>query len=220
MGEIVTVTKSERVKFCQVIVWDFDGTIKESIDVKTQAFVQLFDAYGSLIAERVQLHHEANGGMSRFDKLPLYLGWAGEEPTKDRVNEFGDRFSQLAMQGVIHAPWVPGVESYLRDNPHNQLFVLVTATPQGEMEEILSALNLSSHFAAVYGAPTDKKEAIAATLAAFDLSPQDCLMIGDARADWAAASANQVPFLLRRHRTNYDVFKDYSGHSIVDFTEL
>lgn len=204
----------------KIVFWDFDGVIKDSVDVKTQAFVKLFEPYGTEAVEKVRAHHEGNGGMSRFDKLPIYLRWAGEEPSEDRVHEFCDRFSQHALQGVIDAPWVPGVEDYLRTNAHRQAFVLVSATPESELDQILCALDLRKCFAAVFGAPTSKIEAIRITLGSRDISPQDCLLIGDARADFEAAQANQVPFLLRRHATNAGVFADYTGPSIKDFMEL
>lgn len=204
----------------KLIFWDFDGVIKDSVAVKTKAFVQLFAPYGHEVAEKVRFHHEANGGMSRFDKIPLYLRWAGEEPSELRVNEFCDQFSQLALQGVIEAPWVPGVESCLRNNPNQQIFVLVSATPQDELEQILRALDLKRCFTNIFGAPTGKKEAIRMTLAAHSINPQECIMIGDALADLEAAQANQVHFLLRRHETNSGVFANYIGPSTIDFIEL
>lgn len=204
----------------RLIFWDFDGVIKDSVAVKTEAFAHLFRPYGVELAERVRAHHEANGGMSRFEKFPLYLEWAGVPVTQEKVDECCRRFSQLALQGVINAPWVPGVEVILRRNPRQQEFVLVTATPQDEIEEILAAINLRACFSEVFGAPIRKKEAIRASLAARQLDASQCLMIGDAKADWEAALANNVPFLLRRHSSNRRVFENYSGDSVEDFLNL
>jgi phosphoglycolate phosphatase-like HAD superfamily hydrolase len=204
----------------KVIFWDFDGVIKDSIEVKTQAFVRLFEPFGPEVALRVREHHEANGGMSRFDKLPIYLRWAGKEPCASSVKVFCEQFSQLVLQGVIDAPWVPGAETFLRSNPHRQTFILVSATPLEELEQILSALALRGCFAGVFGAPTHKKEAIRISLTGLENDCQDCLMIGDARSDLEAAEANQVPFLLRRHTTNAKVFTGYTGLSLQDFTAL
>jgi phosphoglycolate phosphatase-like HAD superfamily hydrolase len=204
----------------QLIFWDFDGVIKDSVDVKTRAFIRLFDRYGLDVAEKVRAHHLDNGGMSRFDKLPIYLRWAGEDPSEDRVSEFCDRFSQLALQGVIDAPWVPGVENCLRSNPHRQIFVLISATPQDEIELILQMIDLKKCFIDVFGAPISKKEAIRMTLESRGIDPRNCLMIGDARADLEAAQLNHVPFLLRLHATNTAVFADYTGSMVRDFMEL
>lgn len=204
----------------KLIFWDFDGVIKNSVDIKTQTFIKLFEPYGFNVVENVRLHHEANGGMSRFDKLPIYLRWAGEVPTQELVNEFCEHFSGMVVQGVIDAPWVPGAEDYIRSNPYQQSFVLVSATPQGELEVILDALDLRNCFTSVFGAPTAKKEAIRITLEGRGLNPKDCLMIGDARADLEAAQTNHVPFLLRRHDTNVRVFEHYTGNSVNSFTDF
>ena len=125
----------------KIIFFDFDGVIKDSVDVKTQAFYSLFEPFDLNIAEQVKKHHEANGGMSRFDKFPLYLKWAGQEPSDENVAEFCERFGQLVLQGVINSPWVKGVEYYLRTNTYNQLFIVVSATPQEELEYILKELD-------------------------------------------------------------------------------
>ncbi len=208
------------MKEFSVIFWDFDGVIKDSVDVKTQAYCQLFEPFGLDVAERVRQHHEANGGMSRFDKLPIYLQWAGLESNITIVNEYCERFSQQVLQGVIDAPWIKGVEQYLRSNAYKQVFVLVSATPQDELEHILHALNLTKCFAEVYGAPTRKQDVIRNTLLARGVDGRDSLMIGDARADFDAAITNQIPFLLRRHSSNSMIFATYTGASVEDFTTL
>jgi len=204
----------------KLIFWDFDGVIKDSIEVKANAFAQLFCHYDPDVVERVNIHHETHGGMSRFEKIPLYLGWAGVAAMPDVVTEYCQRFANLVRQAVMDAPWVPGVEKFLRTNPYGQEFILVTATPQDEIEEILATLNLRACFTAVYGAPKSKRDAIRETMASRQVAPQNCLVIGDAKADWDAAQSNQVPFLLRRHDANGQVFKHYTGNSVEDFTCL
>ena len=57
-----------------IIFWDFDGVIKDSVQIKSKAFGNLFAQFGNIISKRVIEHHESNGGMSRFEKIPIYLG--------------------------------------------------------------------------------------------------------------------------------------------------
>ena len=217
---LVGVSLINFLKTFRLIFWDFDGVIKDSVEVKTKAFVKLFKSYGPSLVNKVKSHHEANGGMSRFKKIPLYLSWAGEDPSKERVNYFCDQFSQLSLQGVVNAPWVTGIEDYLRLNPNQQIFVLVSATPKEELELIIQALRLQSSFTSVYGAPSIKKEAIRITLESQFVNPQECLMIGDARTDLDAAEANQIQFLLRQHDTNFGLFEHYKGPYFTVLTEL
>jgi phosphoglycolate phosphatase-like HAD superfamily hydrolase len=194
-----------------LVFWDFDGVIKDSVAVKSVGFEQLFAPYGPQIAARVRQHHEANGGVSRFDKIPIYLGWAGEPVTPARVAEFCDRFAALVLQAVVDSPWVPGVRQYLQAHHASQPFVLVTATPQAEMERILQELVIASCFRAVAGAPTPKATAVGGKLAQFACSPQRALLVGDSETDLRAAEANGVRFLLRRTALNRELQNRYAG---------
>ncbi len=212
---------SDALLRARLVFWDFDGVIKESVAVKKNAFGQLFSRFGSEVVDRVKNHHLTNGGMSRFEKMPVYLAWAGQHVTEANVEDYCQRFSQAVLQFVVAASWVPGVEQYLRTNRNRQEFVLVTATPQREIEDILQAIDLRGCFSAVYGTPTRKVDAIRQTLSSKrDLFTSECLMIGDAMVDLEAATQNNVPFLLRRHIDNQCVFHDYVGASVEDFSGL
>ena len=207
------------LRSASLIFWDFDGVIKDSVDVKTAAFERLFLPYGAAVARRVRQHHEANGGISRFDKIPLYLSWAGEPASPVKVAAFCERFSQAVLQTVIDAPWVPGVREYLQQNCAEQYFALVTATPQEEIEQILAALELTHCFREVHGAPTKKAGAIGALLARQKFEPERALMIGDAETDRQAAQANAVPFLLRRTPLNLSIQASYGGPMFDDLND-
>lgn len=200
--------------------WDFDGVIKESVHLKTAAFVKLFEEYGTDIVEKIKAHHLANGGMSRFDKLPLYAKWVGKTLDQGQTDAYTKKFSKLVFEAVVNSDWVPGVEAYLRQNRYDQAFVLVSATPHDELMAILQALNLEDCFKLVYGAPLLKSTAISKSLSEFLVLPSECIMIGDACADLEAAQTNKIHFLLRRHEFNDGVFNTYSGPSIFNFCEL
>ena len=201
----------EMLRRASVVFWDFDGVIKESVSVKTVAFVRLFSRYGPAIADRVRDHHESHGGLSRFEKIPIYLGWAGEAATPARVEGLCEEFSRLVTQAVIDADWVPGVREYLLANRGRQRFVLVTATPQEEIEEILRAIELRHCFVEVHGAPAPKRAAVAGALRRLDCAPADAVGVGDSRTDLDAAIDNGVPFLLRRTPLNADLQSRHAG---------
>ena len=188
------------------------------MSVKTLAFEKLFLVYGQKIAQKVKQHHEANGGMSRFEKMPLYLSWAGEVVRDELVGKFCNLFSHTVLQSVIDSPWVPGVYEYLSINHLEKYFVLVTATPQDEIEEILSVLEITQFFRQVFGAPTKKEDVIRSVLKEQKIAPDKALMIGDAETDLLAAKANQVPFILRRTDLNRSLQEKFEGISFSDLT--
>lgn len=201
-----------------MLFWDFDGVIKESVSVKTEAYVRLFEPFGAAITARIREHHEIHGGMSRFEKLPLYLGWAGRSASPDEVSVYCAKFSTAVFQAVIESAWVPGAREYLEANYQRQRFVLVTATPQDEIEDILSALHIAHCFCEVHGAPTAKSAAIEGSLARLGCRRSEALVIGDSPSDLAAAAAAQVEFLLRCTTLNARLQETYSGLKCKDFT--
>ena len=56
----------------KVIIFDFDGVLVESVNIKTEAFAEIYRPYGKLIERKVVNHHLANGGVSRYEKFVLY----------------------------------------------------------------------------------------------------------------------------------------------------
>lgn len=124
------------------------------------------------------------------------------------------------FQNVIDSPWVNGAEEYLRVNPFNQTFILVSATPLVELEQIVSNLNLNTCFYRIFGAPMPKDKVIRQMLSELDEPADSCIMVGDGVADLEAAVCNSVPFVLRKHSLNNTLFEDFKGKMINDITEL
>ncbi len=207
------------LRAARVIFWDFDGVIKDSVSAKSDGFEQLFLPYGEEMASRVRQHHEANGGVSRYEKIAIYLGWVGEPATEARIQEFCDHFSALVLQAVIDSPWVPGVREYLRDRYAQQRFVLLTATPQEEIQGILRTLDIAHCFEEVRGSPAKKATAMAEALRRMQCVPEDALMIGDSESDLSAARANSVAFLLRSASINQALQERYTGPTFERLTD-
>ena len=204
----------------KIIFWDFDGVIKESVEVKTKAFQKLFRSFGEEVVVKVTAHHTDNGGMSRFKKIPVYLGYARVSTSPDIEEQYCKRFGELVEDAVVNADWVEGVENIIKYKANvGQHYILVTATPQDEIERILNRLSILPCFSDIFGAPTTKSDAIRKGLAKYNFDPKEALMIGDSKADYEAAQNCGTDFLLRRTPENYVSMPDYNGVSINNFTD-
>ena len=82
-SEKLTLTIFEVLKDKNIFI-DFDGVIKESLDIKADAFESLFSKFGNDISQKIRKHHDKNSGISRFEKIPLYLEWAGMDASKEK----------------------------------------------------------------------------------------------------------------------------------------
>ena len=200
----------------KVIFWDFDGVIKESHTVKTDLFTSLFQGEDSKLIERVAKHHKENGGLSRHEKLPIYLKWLGRD-SQENIENYIKKFEALVVEKVVNSKWVPGSKEYIIENHSNQTFYILTGTPQYEIKKILERLDFIDKFKDYFGSPNNKIQVINKLLKDKNIDPRDCIMIGDAQIDFEAAKRNNIDFLLRTHNENADIFIDYKGMKIKDF---
>ena len=210
---------SENIKKAKTIFWDFDGVIKDSVSVKSDAFEELFLPFGSDVAKKIRMHHEDNGGMSRYDKLPIYLNLAGEKYSKDLIIKYEKQFSKMVMNRVINSPWVEGALEYIKTNYKAQKFFLITATPQKEIEEILKKLEISKYFKKVIGSPTNKKDALKIILSNENINLDGSIMIGDSCSDYEAAKENDVFFVFRKTELNKKLQKKLKCQMIENFID-
>mgnify|MGYP000070598246 FL=1 len=187
------------------IFFDFDGVIKESLTVKAEAFKELFREHGESFCQNIWEHHMQNGGLSRINKIKLYMDWTGKDFNNTKLEELVNEFGDLVKDKVIKSPWVPGVLEFLKEKKDDQIFFIVSAAPEQELQEICSMLRISKFFTKIYGSPVSKTKAISDSINHHNLSLNECLMIGDYNNDRIAASNNRISFVLRSHEFNTNV---------------
>ena len=201
----------------EIVFWDFDGVIKESLEVKGSAFQEIFCDYGKKIGTRIVTHHYNNGGISRYKKIPLYLQWCGLDPNNKNIEIFSSKFSEKVIKKVIESKWVPGVKEFLIDNFRKFKFILITATPSYEIEIILNKIGLNNIFLDVFGSEISKSEAINISLKKYYVSPCKALMIGDSESDYIAAINNKISFFLRQTKYNKFIKHKYDLKEFENF---
>ena len=84
-----------------MVFWDFDGVIKESFSVRQRLLLNYL-LHTVTMFVTVRSHHIENAGISRFDKIPLYLKWSGLEPTNIRVDDACSQFNRIVKNKVIN----------------------------------------------------------------------------------------------------------------------
>lgn len=182
----------------RMIVFDCDGVLLESVDVKTRAFAALFAEHGPEVSREAVRYHLANGGVSRYAKFAyLYERCLERRITDEEMAELDRRFSELVLTGVLESPTVPGAVEFLAAYHTRVPLFVASGTPEHELRHILDQRGLSRYFHAVYGSPRSKRNILGDLLAKQAVPPGQCLMVGDASTDLEAALANGMAFLGR-----------------------
>jgi len=204
----------------KAIIFDFDGVIAESTDVKTRAFRKLFENEGEAVAESVERYHKENQGVSRFEKFRyIYTEILKRDLCESEYINLCDAFSQLVKDDVIRAPLVKGALDFLKRYSSRYLFFVASATPQEEMKTIISAKGLTCYFKDVYGAPRRKGDMVNSIKKQYGFLSNEVVYVGDAWSDFEAAKSNMVHFVARVTR-DIDVFRDLTCERLADLTEL
>lgn len=202
----------------KAIIWDIDGVILESAEIKTKAFEILFADYPDELSEIISYHQE-NGGISRYVKFKyIYEKILGKNLSAEEEAELGEKFSKIALTQVLKAPFVPGAIEFLSQNKNRYLFFVASGTPEDELKDILNHHQLTPFFLEIHGAPTTKADIIEDILYRYELQRQETVFVGDAESDRLAAEKTSILFIARLTQENPEL-KDCRWR-INDLTEL
>lgn len=180
------------------VLFDFDGVLAESAEIKTWAFTELYRDHGPAVVAAAVAYHEAHAGISRLEKIRhIHRTQLGLEPSEQEVAEWGRRYSGLVKQAVIDAPWVPGAQAFVEAHWRELPLYVVSGTPEEELRQICTARGMARYFRGIFGSPRHKAPIIRTILAELGMAPGSLLFVGDATTDSDAAARTGVPFLGR-----------------------
>ncbi len=204
----------------KAIIFDYDGVISDSLDVKTEAFAEMYRPYGVDIEKKVVDHHESNGGVSRFEKFRIYhRDYLGEEINDEKVNELAERFSALVLEKVVQAKYVPGVMEFISNYHSSYDLFISTGTPEEEIREILKRKNIKRYFREVFGSPEKKTNHVRKIINKYRYNPSEMIFVGDAPTDRDAARENGLTF-IGRYTTAEEIKKEkYLVQDFKDFNK-
>jgi phosphoglycolate phosphatase-like HAD superfamily hydrolase len=181
----------------KIVIFDFDGVLVDSVHVKADAFFQMYQKYGSSLADKVRSHHLENGGMSRFAKFRYYQEtFLGEKVKPEVIDTLSIQFSSLVVEKIILSSWIPGAEIFLKFLYKKSKFCMInSATPQDEIDLIIHKRQMGKYFSGVFGSPASKADNLQKIVDQFSTNPSQIIFFGDALADWNAACEMGISFV-------------------------
>ena len=194
------------------IIFDFDGTLVDSIDVKTNAFAEIYEPYGQLIVEKVIKYHIKNGGISRFDKFEYFHNkYLKKQIDSNQILALSDKFSNIVIDKVVDSPFFPGVLEFISNRSNFKKFIS-TATPQVEIVKILKREKIFNFFDFVQGSPASKSEHIQQIMKKYKYNSKEIIYVGDTKSDYMAALKNEVLFVSVKDKFDDDtiVLKNFN----------
>ena len=123
------------------IIFDFDGVITESVQIKSAGFSEIYKPYGPPTVKKVVKHHEANGGMSRFKKIKFYhKTFLNTSLSNQEINHIANQFSEYVVDRVVNAQYLPNALEFIKHSYGNYKLFISTGTPTIEIKKIRDLL--------------------------------------------------------------------------------
>lgn len=179
----------------QAVIFDFDGVILDSANIKTEAFLELFKKYPEH-QQAIKEYHIENQGITRYKKFEWIYKELLDKPYNEEIKEkLGSNFSALVFEKIMEADAISGAMEFLETLRNNIPAYIASGTPDEELGKIIKSRNLAKYFKAAYGSNISKEEAIERVAEQESAEYSELLFIGDATTDYLAASSRDVPFI-------------------------
>ena len=180
------------------LVFDFDGVLVESNEIRFNGFRYLFKGFPKTQVEELVAYAKANGGVSRYEKIVYFFQKIrGETITEERVQNLAAQFSDIVWRDVVEAEPVKGSVEFLEKNLPKLNFALVSGSDQAELRMVCRERRIDHFFKIILGSPVKKKDNIARLLKDLGWRSEETVYIGDSSNDLEASEDNCIDFIGR-----------------------
>ena len=206
----------------KVLVFDFDGIILESSEIKTIAFKKMFEYETEDVQKIMYEYHLSNMGFSRQKKFTYYFEEIKKQSIPDgKIDKMSEHFRSLVLDEVLKAEFVPGMPEFLETMHEKYPLYIATGTPNDEIATITKARGVSKYFKGIYGTPDTKEDIINSVITLNGYDHKEVVFFGDAESDRISALRTGVHFIGRTaHGSEMMGDTQYKIDNFTDIVEI
>lgn len=193
------------------IIWDFDGVIIFSEQIREEGFREVLKDFDPASVGQMLVFHKANGGLSRYVKFRYLLEEVmGQNPDEILVQQLADNFSAIMRIKMVDPEKLNrDALQFIRNSQGTITHHIASGSDGDELRYLCKELEINNLFKSINGSPVAKKELVANILASSEFKKEQTCLIGDAMNDYDAAKANGITFvgynnpILENHTDKY-----------------
>lgn len=204
------------------ILFDFDGVIIDSMDVRDYGFRTIVQGYDKELIDKFIEYHRYNAGLSRYVKIRyFYEEMLGQAISEDQVNELASKFSNimkehLVTRDIIIQETIDFIESIYKDITLH----IVSGSDERELNFLCKSLGLEQYFITIEGSPTPKNDLVSNIMKEYAYDPKETILIGDSINDYEAAKKSALHFVGFNNedlKTKSDLYVDVIDKRTLEF---
>jgi len=189
----------------KVIVFDFDGTLVQSNELKYNAYFQILkdNEYTREVIRKVL---ETSFESSRFEILEEIANiiYANEraEHISEQVMRLSQYYNEIVLEGAKKCPEMPGANKILDILSASYSLFLSSTTPEVELKKIIQYRGWEKYFKNIYGYPHTKIETLRTIIETERVCYDDILVVGDGVSDRLSAEKYGISFFQVNSKTD------------------
>ena len=206
------MSKLELSKY-STIIFDCDGVILNSNDIKTNAFYEIAKVYGHLPALELINYHKINGGVSRYEKFKyLFTNILCRPFESEEIGKLLLNFSNEVKKALLTCEVASNIKE-LREKTKSAKWMIVSGGDQIELREVFYKRGLDAYFdCGIFGSPDDKYEILKREKRKGNITGKS-LFLGDSEYDYQVATAEKMDFIFLSKWTEVKNWKEKFTHN-------
>lgn len=156
----------------KIILWDFDGVIIDSNEIREYGFNQVLKEYSIKQKQDLISFHRLNGGLSRYVKFRYFFKEILKKPiSESEVNILANQFSLIMRERLADTSLIiPETIKYIEElfNLNKEMHI-VSGSDNNELIELCSKINVDNFFKTINGSPTPKNELVSKIITKYNL---------------------------------------------------
>ena len=200
------------------IIFDCDGVILNSNDIKTNAFRKLFHKYPKNLINKIVTFHKKNGGISRYIKIKYFY----ENLLKKKISEIdlinqASLYSKITLNDLKESNFIPGLIELLKFLKKNKKkMYVVSGSDEKDLIKILKYKKIDTFFEQIKGSPKNKIENFKDILPIVS-DRKKSVYIGDSKYDYNSSKYLGLNFIFISGFSDWKVKKSFLKNNQIIF---
>ena len=194
------------------IIFDCDGVILNSNNVKTESFRKAFLDYKEDLVNEFISYHKSNGGISRYEKIEFFLEHLA--PKYNYVNEIRNynflinQYSSICIEALYNVEVAQGLKN-LRNYNRESNWLIISGGDQSELRNVFKFKEINDYFdGGIFGSPDKKIDILIREIENKNIQ-YPALFLGDSKLDYQVANSQLINFIFISQWTDFKEYKKF-----------
>lgn len=178
-------------------IFDFDGVIIDSVKIKNDNFYNFFLRYGIDKANEVLDYHLNNLGINRYIKFDyIFKNILKENIEVLEKKNLLNQFSEYSLNNLYKAKLIIGSYEFIKKLYEIGMKIfIISASPQNELDLLLSKAKLNNYIIESLGSPVDKYDNFKYLKEKYNLETNKSVYFGDSLSDYKFSKFFNLSFV-------------------------